>query len=1073
MAGSNNRALFLQVGGNVDGLTTAMRAGRTVLNEFSGVANDTVAEIEAAFTKLGGNSIEESARKVEAAYVRTFNNIKANLASIGGGSDGRNAVDILNANAAQMAADKAQEQAAALRIVADAAARAAAANTEGGSAARIYATAAEAAAVGALHEAEALQAQAKTLGAVQAQLPAAANAQDNLAGAHSRMGNSGFIAEHVVRSLSDSIAAGQSPVRALTMEMGRITEAVSYYAATTEKTSGAVGKFLGVMGGGWGIAISAAIGIGSLLASKVLEGGAALTKETTSLEENAKKAIVAADAKAAFAKTEAGAIDGIRQVTEELKKQNDALKSNAQLQQEATQRNLAIDQKNRASVAAKLARAQSDLNDAKENGSQNGGTVGGSTNLAGIAYAQGQVDRLQARLTVLDKSIADGKADLRTVDANLAGEAAKRATDPTTAINFKYDGADGLITRAKARATAEEAVNGVLEKQLVNLDKQKQAELAAAAKAKSDAARDARAGPLTDFLSPVSGGRVTGRFGETRTGHTHAGIDYAVPVGTPVIAPASGTVDVAGSRSGYGNAIYINFGGGTSARFGHLSKFNVKAGDTVEAGDVIGYTGGAAGADGSGDSTGPHLHYEVRRGGRAIDPTKGRYPTDAGGASDDAERHAQEIKRQAAEAKRKADEAANNDRAYQAQLGQAQDRYARAQLGLSDTAEGRYALEVDELEAARVQRNLEIQDQVTAGKINEKQAEKLTGLNDDTAALAKVKALHDEQSRLLEEQLDRDRAELEGKLTILNLQSQLVTTTKRRRDIALQTLADEEKLAKLAAQKVIDDPNATKAQKDAAEKAKRDVDDQHGLKTQQIDQANPDKLQAYGLQLHQNTDDMNDALKGVAVDGLKGVEDGLVGIIDGTESAATAFKKMAASIIADLARIAIEKLIVKVIGGGFFADGLVPGHADGIIPGFATGVVDGIIQGPGNGRSDSILAFMGGSPIRVSNGESIMTEAATRRYGRALKAMNDNTLPGFATCLVPDASIRYPAWPDAQQMQRASAAPQVIYVSVDKSALFDVHVQRAAAPLATAAIVAGSNMAQTELAEKQSQVIPT
>ncbi|TBR22033.1 M23 family metallopeptidase [bacterium] len=96
----------------------------------------------------------------------------------------------------------------------------------------------------------------------------------------------------------------------------------------------------------------------------------------------------------------------------------------------------------------------------------------------------------------------------------------------------------------------------------------------------------------------------------------HTGVDYAAAYGTAVMAAGEGKVVSAGWKGGYGNAIVIQHASGTETLYGHLSSYGVRAGQTVTAGRVIGRVGS------TGQSTGPHLHYEVRRGGRPVDPLK-------------------------------------------------------------------------------------------------------------------------------------------------------------------------------------------------------------------------------------------------------------------------------------------------------------------------------------------------------------------------------------------------------------------------------------------------------------------
>ena len=104
-------------------------------------------------------------------------------------------------------------------------------------------------------------------------------------------------------------------------------------------------------------------------------------------------------------------------------------------------------------------------------------------------------------------------------------------------------------------------------------------------------------------IHPVLGGR-----------RAHKGIDLAAPTGTPVYATADGLVGMAQWFSSYGNYIQIEHGAGLETRFGHLSGYTVHAGDRVTKGQLIGYVGS------TGRSTGPHLHYEVRIAGGAVNP---------------------------------------------------------------------------------------------------------------------------------------------------------------------------------------------------------------------------------------------------------------------------------------------------------------------------------------------------------------------------------------------------------------------------------------------------------------------
>lgn len=120
------------------------------------------------------------------------------------------------------------------------------------------------------------------------------------------------------------------------------------------------------------------------------------------------------------------------------------------------------------------------------------------------------------------------------------------------------------------------------------------------------------------LLRPVDG-RLSSPFGERDhplTGETkhHDGVDFAAGQGTPIRAAADGVVSFAGQRGGYGNVVIVDHPGGLQTLYAHQSHVGVTEGEWVGRGQVIGAVGS------TGRSTGPHLHFEVREGGRAVDP---------------------------------------------------------------------------------------------------------------------------------------------------------------------------------------------------------------------------------------------------------------------------------------------------------------------------------------------------------------------------------------------------------------------------------------------------------------------
>ena len=123
------------------------------------------------------------------------------------------------------------------------------------------------------------------------------------------------------------------------------------------------------------------------------------------------------------------------------------------------------------------------------------------------------------------------------------------------------------------------------------------------------------------YIKPVSGGRLSSTFGRRNAptrgaSSNHQGVDWAIAKGSTVMASSGGKVTKAGWAKGYGYVVYIQHPDGKETRYGHLSKVLVSVGQTVRQGDKIALSGN------SGVSTGPHLHFEIRINGTAVNPLK-------------------------------------------------------------------------------------------------------------------------------------------------------------------------------------------------------------------------------------------------------------------------------------------------------------------------------------------------------------------------------------------------------------------------------------------------------------------
>jgi murein DD-endopeptidase MepM/ murein hydrolase activator NlpD len=195
-----------------------------------------------------------------------------------------------------------------------------------------------------------------------------------------------------------------------------------------------------------------------------------------------------------------------------------------------------------------------------------------------------------------ERRIAARTAEQRTVRDRLAA-----SRDAVAAAESAKQDALGSIRATEAQVAHE-----------VETLQAESAVLAAKIRAASSGSGSSGSVSSSGLIWPVSG-PVTSGFG-MRWGRMHEGIDIAVPSGTPVGAAAAGTVIYAGWLGGYGNLVVVDHGGGLSTAYGHNSSLAVSVGQQVGQGQVIAYSGS------TGHSTGPHVHFEVRVNGTAVDP---------------------------------------------------------------------------------------------------------------------------------------------------------------------------------------------------------------------------------------------------------------------------------------------------------------------------------------------------------------------------------------------------------------------------------------------------------------------
>lgn len=537
----------------------------------------------------------------------------------------------VNVGAAREAAAAADQQAAALRQVAAAAAAAAKANSDDSEATRLYVQAARAAAIEAEGQARAANQQANALERLQTELNQVAVAQGSVVtGTRAltpavRGSNMAFVqGSQQVQDFLIQVQGGVNPMVAFAQQASQMSYVM-------QGMGGTAGKIAATLSGPWGAAILGGGMVLGMFIPKLFETENAVDDATAAMEKQAKQADATREAKERWKRTIPGLVEAINELDRVSRKQLEtaADREKAAYAEAVQLGTLAIQTRNvtrarledqRSQLRAQITRATS-----------------ASANSDAAAFRlpelQRQMAQTEANIETLDRAIVKAAGAANTFKLPILDREVAAGLDAAAAATDRFAEAQ---KRLRLQRRAKQIDDSEYKAELEKITRTRDAEVKAARDAEREGRKKSRPdGDLTQFVSPVEGG-ITGRYNEPRPGHRHAGIDIKTEVGTAIRAAAAGIVEIAAERGAFGNLIEMGHGRGTSTRYAHLSRFAVEPGQWVEQGQVIGYSGGAKGAPGAGNSTGPHLHYEVRQGAKSVDPTKGVFPTDALAAGEQA-----------------------------------------------------------------------------------------------------------------------------------------------------------------------------------------------------------------------------------------------------------------------------------------------------------------------------------------------------------------------------------------------------------------------------------------------------
>lgn len=675
---------------------------------------------------------------------------------------------------------------------------------------------------GAAGASGALDAMTGTLDEVTGAVESAAGATETLAGVlgsetAAAEGSSAAAGANAGAKRGQATASGQSAAaaRVSTAALGADAVATEADTVATNQLAAAKGRLAGFLAGPWGAAVIGGITVLAMFLPKLIGTKDATAEAVEKMKDQHRQTLLNAEAERMYGLTIDGVTESLKKQTDELERQNRTMEETVRLQQQSIRNDRGKLAERRAAIPMDEILTRRDLEGARERLSLLQRSPADESTGAAIAGQVDEIERLEKKLAdlgkeagALDRRIAEADRALRQAGFPLAERAAREATDKIAAINGQYD---RMRDAAKAAASGNDALAASLDRTLTAIEKQRAAALAAEEKRRRVGRNGGPDADLTAFKWPVASRANSGEFNEPRPGHRHAGVDIPIPVGSRVGAAAAGTIIEAGTLPGYGNVIIIDHGRGVTTRYAHLSKLMAREGEFVDQGERIGLSGGARGAPGSGNSRGAHLHYEVRQGGKPVDPRKGQFAIDTFAVQEQAEQARQRQLEQEAE---------QRDRILAASRAQLDVDVESARflgmriLGLEDEAEIEREVAGIRRDAVRDLAQLTAEQRQQEERVTEGLDEQIQRYRDQGAALAQLIGAHGDREKLTDQQKKVEQETLAAMLAQLEAARAIATTRADQQRI-------EEAIARVQHQLVVTEEKTERATRKAADEAEK------------------------------------------------------------------------------------------------------------------------------------------------------------------------------------------------------------------------------------------------------------